>query len=355
MNIYIMDPSLERVGVIDSYRSIIWTQRYYEPGDFELLVDATPENIDLCRRGRFLYRDMDYADGTLKSVMIIQFMQLHTSIEEGNTILLQGKDIKSLLNQRIILSQAVFSETLEANIRKAITENIISPSIAARAISNFTLAPEIGGTETIKAQVAGENLGTWISEQLKVYEIGYDVVVTNGNFVFSIYRGADRSYEQTVNPHVVFSPDYENLLGSDYMEDATEYANVAMIAGEGEGSSQKTATAGDASGLDRRELFVDAKSLSTDSESGTISSTTYKAQMITKGQESLAGHRVKVDFAGEIQPEVTFIYGVDYFLGDKVEIANEFGVESPARIVEIIDSEDETGRTVVPTFSSGGE
>lgn len=352
-----MDPSLERVGVIDSYRSIIWTQRYYEPGDFEIWIDATPENIALCRRGRLLYRDMDYENGTLKSVMIIQLVQLHTSLEEGNTILLQGKDIKSLLNQRIIWNQTVFSGTLEANIRKAITENVISPSIAARAISNFVLAVEMGGTATVKAQATGENLGTWISEQLKVYEIGYDVVVTGGSFVFSLYRGVDRSYEQSVNPYVVFSPGYENLLGTDYIEDATEYANVAMIAGEGSGSSRKTATAGDSivSGLDRREVFIDAKDLSTDTDSGTISTSTYKAQLVTKGEEALAEHQVGVEFTGEIQPNVNFTYGVDYFLGDKIEIANEYGVEASARIIEIIDSEDETGRTVVPTFSSGGE
>lgn len=352
-----MDPSLERVGVIDSYRSIIWTQRYYEPGDFEIWIDATPENIALCRRGRLLYRDMDYENGTLKSVMIIQLVQLHTSLEEGNTILLQGKDIKSLLNQRIIWNQTVFSGTLEANIRKAITENVISPSIAARAIGNFVLAAEMGGTATVKAQATGENLGAWISEQLKVYEIGYDVVVTGGSFVFSLYRGVDRSYEQSVNPYVVFSPGYENLLGTDYIEDATEYANVAMIAGEGSGSSRKTATAGDSivSGLDRREVFVDAKDLSTDTDSGTISTSTYKAQLVTKGEEALAEHQVGVEFTGEIQPNVNFTYGVDYFLGDKIEIANEYGVEASARIIEIIDSEDETGRTVVPTFNSGGE
>lgn len=353
MNIYVMEPTLERVGVIDSYRSLIWTQRYYEPGDFELWIDATPENIDLCRRGRMLYRDMDYEDGTIKSVMIIQAINLHTSLEEGNTILLQGKDLKSLLHQRIIWNQTVFSGTLEANIRKAVKDNIISPSLAARAISNFTLAPEMGGTETVKAQATGDNLGEWISEQLRVYEIGYDVVLTDGSFVFGLYRGVDRSYEQDVNPYVVFSPGYENLLATDYVIDATEHANVAMIAGEGEGTARKTATAGDASGLDRREIYVDANDLSTDTSSGTITASTYKAQLMTKGEEALAEHRISVAFTGEIQPDVNVVYGTDYFLGDKVEIANEFGVEASARIVEIIDSEDETGRTVVPTFAGG--
>jgi hypothetical protein len=59
-------------------------------------------------------------------------------------------------------------------------------------------------------------------------------------------------------------------------------------------------------------------------------------------------------FEGKVEAETNFIYGVDYFLGDKVQVVNEYGIGASARIVEIIDAEDETGRTVVPTFSTGG-
>lgn len=355
MNIYVMTPALERVGVIDSYRSIIWTQRYYEPGDFELWIDATPENMVLCQRGRFLYRDKDYENGVIKSVMMIQLVQYHTSLEEGNTILLQGRDIKAILNQRIIWGQTVFAGTLEENIRQAITENIISPSVTERAISNFTLGTAIGGTSTVQAQTNGENLGEWICEQLPIYEIGYDVTVSGGNFVFTLYTGVDRSYAQSSNAYVIFSPDFENLLTTDFTENATEYKNVAMVGGEGEGSSRKTTAAGDttASGLDRMEVFVDAKSMS--SNSGSISSADYLAQMVSKGEDALTERTVQKEFVGEVDPNVNFVYGEDYFLGDKVEIINELGLEASARIIEIIDSEDETGRTLVPTFSVGGE
>ena len=75
MNIYVLDSALERVGVIDYYKSIIWTRRYYEPGDFELCIEATPENIALCRMGRMLYRDVDCDSntGAISSVMIIEY------------------------------------------------------------------------------------------------------------------------------------------------------------------------------------------------------------------------------------------------------------------------------------------
>lgn len=354
MNIYVMNAALNRIGVIDSYRSIIWTQRYYEPGDFELYIDATPDNISLCQSGRFLYRDKDYNNGVIKSVMVIESMQVHTSLEEGNTILLTGRDIKSILHQRIIWKQTVFSGTVENNVRKAITDNIITTHIASRAISNFALGDTLGDTETVRAQATGDNLGEWISEQLMAYELGYDVTVSNGNFVFTVCRGADRSYEQSTNPYVVFSPEYENITSSDYTVDKTEYKNVALIAGEGEGNARKMTATGSGSGINRYEIFVDARDLSTDSESGTISESDYLAQLATRGKEELALHQAAQMFTGEAL-DVNFVYGSDYFLGDKVELVNEFGMTAAVRIIEVIDSEDETGRTVIPTFSDGGE
>ena len=354
MNIYVMNSALERIGVIDGYRSIIWTTRYYKPGDFELYIDATPDNISLCQSGRFLYRDKGYENGVIKSVMIIQAMQVHTSLEEGNTILLSGKDLKFLLHQRVIWKQTVFSGTVEDNVRRAVTENIISPTIADRAISNFALGDTLVGTETVKAQAYGENLGEWISEQLMTYELGYDVTLNNGNFVFTVYKGSDRSFAQSDNPYVIFSPDYENLLSTDYTADMTEYKNVALVKGEGEGTAKKTATAGTGSGIDRFEITVDGGSLSSDSDGGTIPAGDYTAQLKAKGEDELTQHPLLKAFAGEVQSEVNFVYGTDYFLGDKVETLNEFGIQASARIIEIIDSEDETGHTLIPTFSDGG-
>lgn len=357
MNIYVMDSSLTKIGVIDSYRSMIWTKRYYEPGDFELVLEATEDNIELCQCGRLLYRDMDYENGAVTSVMIIQYIQLDTSLEEGNTLLLQGKDIKSLVWQRVVWNQTVLSGSLEANIRTIITNNIVSPTISARRINNFVLGSEMGGTPTVKVQVTGDNVGEWVVEQLTPYGIGYDVRVSGGDFVFTLYQGADRSYDQDTNAVVVFSPSYENLITSTYVYSITDQKNVALVAGEGEGGTRKTAVAGDntLSGIDRVELFVDARDLTTETESGTLTNAEYLEQLTTRGVEALTEYPLSCVYEGEIEADINFVYGTDFFLGDKVQVINEFGIGMSARIVEIIYSEDETGRKVIPTFSAGGE
>lgn len=357
MNIYVMNDALQRIGVIDRYRSIIWTKRYYTPGDFELYLDADAEVMDLCKMGRYLYRESDYDNGTLKSVMIIEHIELRTSVDEGNTLLLQGHDLKSILYKRVVWAQTVLSGTLENNIRKIITDNIINPSVAARKISNFVLGAAMGGTVATQSQCTGDNIGEWVVEQLKPLEIGYDVQVTNGKFVFTLYKGADRSYEQSANPFVIFSPDFENLLTSEYIRDELEMKNVALVAGEGEGKARKTAVAGKttAAGMRRNETFVDARDLSTDTDEGTLTPAQYTAQLVSRGKEELAEYPAYEVFEGEVEPSTNFIFEVDYFLGDKVQIMNEYGVEASARIIEIIDSEDEEGRALLPTFSTGDE
>lgn len=356
MNVYVMNSSLERVGVIDSYRSIIWTQRYYTTGDFELYLDASDDNITLCQKGYYLYREGDYEDGTFKSVMIIQYVQLDTSVDNGNTLIVKGSDIKSLIGRRIIWSQTVMSGTLEENIRSVITDNIISPSDSARTIDNFVLGDELGTTSTVNVQATGDRIDLWVTEQITPYEIGYDVQIVDGSFTFFLYQGLDRSYDQSTNAYVIFSPGFENLLSTSYVDSSVDTKNFALVAGEGEGSSRRTTTAGDTtlSGLERIELFVDARDVSSSTDSGTLSDSEYLAQLATRGEDALAELGDVTVFEGEIEAETNFEYGTDYFLGDKVQIINEYGIESSARIVEIIDSEDATGRTVVPTFSTGG-
>ena len=45
-----------------------------------------------------------------------------------------------------------------------------------------------------------------------------------------------------------------------------------------------------------------------------------------------------------------FKYGEDFFIGDIVQIANEYGNEETAYISELVISQDEEGFSIYPTF-----
>jgi hypothetical protein len=97
-----------------------------------------------------------------------------------------------------------------------------------------------------------------------------------------------RSYDQTDVPYVIFSPKFENIINSSYIESKSSLKNVTLIGGEGEGASRKYTTVGNGSGLDRREIFTDARDVSSDVGNGVVlTESEYTAQLKQRGKETL--------------------------------------------------------------------
>ena len=47
-----------------------------------------------------------------------------------------------------------------------------------------------------------------------------------------------------------------------------------------------------------------------------------------------------------------FKYGEDFGMGDIVQISNEYGIETKARVIEYVRSQAEDGYNVYPSFTS---
>ena len=107
MDIYVLNQAFEKIGVIDDYESIIWTTRYYEPGDFEIKIPAGSQNIGLLEKDNYLIR---YDDET---VMIIERLNIITDVENGNFILAAGRCLKSILDRRVIWKLQKYNGTPE--------------------------------------------------------------------------------------------------------------------------------------------------------------------------------------------------------------------------------------------------
>ncbi len=69
------------------------------------------------------------------------------------------------------------------------------------------------------------------------------------------------------------------------------------------------------------------------------------------GQMEINKTDMNESFTGSIDYQHPFAINEDFFLGDLVQIENENGIKAAPRITEVIYSEDDTGYTVVPTFS----
>ena len=351
MEFNILDKDRQWIDVIDYHKSGIWTPRYYDVSDFEIYVESTPRTINALQEGNYVTRpDSDMA-------CIIEKIQATTDAENGKYLIVTGRSLQSILGRRIVWQQTNLAGTVEDCIRQLINENIINPSIPGRKIEDFVLAEKAGFTETMEMQVTGDNLLDVIKNLCQTYEYGFDVNFNDTmQFVFRLYKGTDRSYSQSENPYVVFAPDFDNIKSSTYTADKTSYKNVALVAGEGEGVERKTVSVGTTTGLARYEMFVDARDLSTNA--GTEEEITleeYNDLLAQRGDENLAAAVIQETFEGEVEPTVNYIYGQDYFLGDIVQVENEYGIRNAPRVTEVIECEDENGYTATPTFAVEGE
>lgn len=350
MDLYIANTEFENIFVLDSYNSLIWTDRYNSYGDFEIYTNMNISLLEYLKQDYYIRRyDSEY-------VMIIEKILIKSDVEEGDKLTVSGRSLESILDRRIIWGQKTVTGNLQDAIETLLNENIISPSKPERKIDNFIFeesTDEIITSLTIDAQYVGDNLYDVIKKICEERSIGFKITLNDNNqFVFKLYSGVDRSYEQTDNPYVVFSPSFDNLLSTNYMESKSSYKNVSLVGGEGEGSARKFTAVGNSSGMDRRELFSDASSISSEQEDGTtLSDAEYTYLLRQKGNEDLAENAVVVSMDGEAETQIMFKYGEDFYNGDIVQVIDAYGHDVRARVYEIVTSEDESGLSVYPTFT----
>lgn len=346
MDFNIHDQAGTWVGIVENPTSAIWTRRYQQPGDFELYLPATAEMLALLADDYYITRS------DAPEVMIIEHVEFKSDADEGDYILVSGRGAECLLDRRIIWQQTALSGRVDAGLYRLIRENAIAPDNTARALPLLMEKPDLT-TETINAQYTGTGLLDAVQEICKAYGLGFRAVVEDRSIItpaIEIIQGTNRSEGQDVHSPVIFSAEFENLLSSSYVMDTTNVKNVALVAGEGEGKARKTVTLGTSSGMARRELFVDARDLS--SNDGEISEADYSAQLAARGAEKIAEYQITEAFDGEIDTANTFVLDEDYTLGDIVTVENEYGIRKNARVTAIMETWDNEGYTAVPTFEN---
>lgn len=349
MDIYTLNGLNGSSDIIDTYESVIWNVQYFGQSEFQLVVAATQESVEKLKPKTYLVRDIDMKAGEYDNVMIIEGVKIHFESEKGWILTASGRGLKSIVGQRVIWNQTNLTGLAEEGIRGIITENIIEPSEASRKIDNFILDDLQGFEDEIEMQCFGENIAEWLEEVCKTYGFGWDVYIKNGKYVFKLYRGTDRTINQSDVPPVVFSGEYDNLLSYTYTYNITDYKNSALVGGEGEGTAQRKAEVGTAEGLERYEAYVDGSSVSSNGEIITLE--TYIKMLQEYGQTQLNQTAYTENFEGEIEPDGMYKINTDFFLGDLVQVFSKLGISAETRIIEIIYAEDQNGISVVPTFS----
>lgn len=348
IELFIYNKNFEKIGVIYDYSSLIWTPSYYGVGDFQIITEATSQNRELLKEGNYIFREDDEYVGVVENIEI----KFSSSSNLLTFMTVSGRFSEKILGQRIIWTQTSVKASLEESMRALITQNVINPENTRRKINEIALGNVIGGTPEINSQYTGDNLLTVISENAKGNGVGFRNKFKNGKFYFEFYRGTDRSRNQTANAWIVFSDENENLATFDYKRYGEGCSNVAIIRGEGEGLERKTAVINDAqyTGIDRCELNVDARDIQ--SNNGEIPADEYNEKLLKRGNEKLTEKSIIDEVQGQAEEDYgRYKYKRDYFLGDLVTVElTEYKLSYTARIVSVIESKDEKGYRVIPSF-----
>jgi hypothetical protein len=251
----------------------------------------------------------------------------------------------------VVWEQTALSGTVETGLRRLIGRAFIGPTIAERKYDRMTLAASHGYTDSLSAQYTGKVVLAAVEELCAANDYCFKVTVrADRKLVVDFYKGTDRTASQAVNPRVIFSDAFDSLTGINYTRSKTAYKNVALVAGEGEGTARRRCVVGDTqvAGLHRREMFVDARDVS--SNDGEISEAEYQAQLSARGDTALAGACVVESMEGTVQHTTQYVYGVDYFLGDRVTIIDKYGIQADVQVLEVVQVWDENGYSCTPTF-----
>lgn len=413
MQVYILDPEYNPLGVIDESESVLWNPKYNDVGESEIYIPCTEIYLSMLRRGYYLYRYDDEMFCKIESV------DIETDAENGDYIIASAKDICNILAGRIVRWRIAFSGTLGNFIKKVLNDNVINPAQSHRAISHFVFdASNLAEfNERVEISAFTDDLLQLILATCKTYSVGFRISfdMETRKLIFRLYRGKNKA-SITGDEYVEFSPAFANILSSHYKEDESNYKNVVYV-------GYKSANKEDESihlysypdneygitGEARREMYVDGTGTSRDisydelvqmygavkkesqeitQDSKTVISSTYYATILGQktavatslqdkaeenaepaeekititdftyirlirrlAQDALAERVMTQSFEGNVDTIDTYEYKVDYNIGDIVKVINEYGIEAEARITEVMESDDaEGGYSIEPKF-----
>lgn len=384
--------------LIEGYESMIWTERYREPGEFKLTTkfiadvkSALPVDTLISLRDT-------------KEVMIVENHAIVINEEDEIELVVTGRSWDSFMEQRTIvgdlegfpkkgswLTQKPYtpgtaaalliwnhmvdndpvvtgandnthgvtytgdSQDVFPNLRVTRThvgestgavakKRLIEPGYLNEKVLDF-LARGNAGVRTIRPHGQSADILSFEADGDGVEETNPGI---QSKLILDVYKGLNRAYNQSENPKVTFNTEKNHFLREEYLWSKKTYKNIAYVDNKF-GTIQVLApwVTGAGDELNRRVLFIQAE----DKEDG-VSEADYLDTIADKAEAELEKQRRRIWFQGEVIPNGPHKYKQDYDLGDKVTLKGDYGVKEIMRVIEYIRTQDFEGDRGHPTLAS---
>lgn len=335
MEIRVYNADLYRIGQIENQTSLIWTRKFFEAGNFEIHAPITPKNLSL-----FVAGNIVSIKGAKEAGVIESIEKEESDIK--NEITVKGRFLSSYCDRRIIRGTVNYENAkIEVVMRELLTRCAKIPLVELGELHGFD--------PRISFQATYRNLQTVLTKIAKFGLIGYRFTpdFDEHKIIFDTMQGTDHSFAQSTNNRVVFSEDYNNLSNAIYKYNDQALKTLAIVGGQGEGAERVVVEVGGGSGLDLREIFVDARDLSQED----LTAAQYREVLRQRGIDELNANIRAESLECETAPSINFTYKKDYDLGDIVTVKKKsWGLYMNQRITEIQEVYEYGGGYVVPTL-----
>lgn len=331
--INIIDRGFNFLGQIDSYESFIFTKSYSGIGSFELHLNDDLVNTDKLIKENIIFTSPKKA-----------YVILHREINsKDGKLVIKGKELKSYLAR-----SPIFPPTGQAYYRvnsnvETIMKTYVQSTLTRKGITNIVVAANQNRGDTLVYQTRYKNLADELEKLSLASNLGWDIALdlVNKKFVLDVVEGQDRTASQTILPPAIFSVDYDNIAEQTFVDSKLNYANVAIVAGQGEGADRAISIVGDATGLDSYEIFVDARDIENN------------VDLPARGNAKLSEHQEVATFDSQVLTDKNLVYEEDFNLGDTVTVQNKkWNVTLDTRINAVTEIYESSGFRLDITFGS---
>ena len=326
--IHILDTSLTLLGEIACVMSLRLRRKFHEVGEFEMVLPLSHPMVDRLARDRILC-----PAGQVHKAMIIESVTRDTGAGMLNVT---GFTLSGLLKRRVCVPPLQGEGTYgydrivadaESVMRHYVENNVVHPQSGERRMECIVLEKENGhrGMQNVPWSARFEQLDELLAAIGVYCDAGYAIVpdFSTRKLVFTYLQGRDRTGAQD-GLRVMFGLHMGNVSGTVETKSAQQARNAAIVGGAGEEEDRiiLSVCPGGETGMNRREVFVDAGSVSDPQE------------IAYEGTRRLAQHALVHSIEAGVQQTPSCRYGVHWELGDLVIVTTP-EAQMTARITQV--------------------
>ena len=343
--------------LIDTFQSLIWTERYREWGEFELKTANISRTMLDLPLGSMV---------TLLETREVMFVETHEidEDEDGAILTVTGRSFETFMENRV--ARPIGGEILYSSTDKSldwvpnnglpdvasntaglmIQERMINTSLYGQNVPNFqvyiTAATRANVSRTIPIKLG--NLYERVIDVLKMDDLGVrnnrPVPGSTPEMSMLIYDGTDRTAT------VVLSTSAGHFQRRrKYLKSIRDYKNSAWGFSYYNHHVSHATGAGSLTGLDRRFGVVDATDIKT-----TNPTVTDPTLLPGRNHTYLGEHKKTNLFDGTVSPNIPYKYPANYDLGDTIKVIGDYGISHDMLVDGFTRVHDEKGEIGWPTL-----